>query len=392
VKNLDIRFASRMEQFQPGVFNLLDDKKRERLAQGKQVWNLSIGTPDFRPDEHVMAAASRAIADPNNYKYSLGNTPELVQAVQGWYSRRYGVELEPEEITSVNGSQEGLAHIGWALCDPGDLVLCPNPGYPIFELGPWLTGAEIGYYELREENDYLLDLNAIPPAVAERAKAIVVSYPANPISRTAPRSIYEELVAWAERYNVIVIHDNAYSDIVFDGREGISFLSIPGAKEVGVEFNSLSKTYCLTGARISFVLGNREIVQKFATLRSQIDYGIFLPVQHAAVAALNGPQDGVEQRRKWYQERRDALCGGFRSIGWKVPDSQGSMFAWAPLPWGYSDSVEFCFELLEKTGVLCTPGSAFGTLGGDHVRFALTLPPEQIAQAVQAVKESGMIQ
>ena len=388
---MKLEFASRMQQFQPGIFNVLDDKKRELQAQGRKVWNLSVGTPDFHPDQNVLDAAAKAIADPNNFKYSLGNLPELVEAVQSWYRRRYGVELAADEITSVNGSQEGLAHIGWALCDPGDIVLCPNPGYPIFEIGPWLTGAEILYYELLPENDFLPDLNAIPEETAKKAKAIVVSYPANPVAKAAPRSFYEELVAWAKKYNVIVLHDNAYSEIIFDGRKGISFLSVPGAMEVGVEFNSLSKTYCLTGGRISFVMGNRDIIKKFATLRSQIDYGIFLPVQYAAIEALNGPQDGVERRRAMYQQRRDALCGGFRSIGWNVPDSEGSMFVWAPLPEGYTDSVEFCFELLEKSGVLCTPGSAFGSLGADHVRFALTMPPEQIAEAVEAVRNSGMI-
>ncbi len=388
---MELKFASRMDTFQPGIFNVLEKKRREMLAQGRTVYNLSVGTPDFPPDEHVLQAAVRATQDPANFKYSLGNLPELVEAVQGWYDRRYGVRLEADQITSINGSQEGLAHIGWALCDPGDIVLCPNPGYPVFEVGPWLTGAKIVYYDLLEENHYLPDLSAIPEDVARAAKAIVVSYPANPVCVTAPRSFYEELVAFAQKYHVMVLHDNAYSEIVYDGRPGISFLSIPGAMDVGVEFNSLSKTYCLTGGRISFVLGNREIVQKLATLRSQIDYGIFFPVQYAAIAALNGPQDGVERRRKAYQERRDALCGGLRSIGWNVPDSEGSMFAWAPLPAGYQRSEDFCFELLERSGVLCTPGSAFGSLGEGHVRFALVLPPETIAEAVRAVRESGML-
>ena len=388
---MELKFASRMESFQPGIFNVLDNKRKEMLAQGRRVYNLSVGTPDFPPDQNVLEAAVRATQDPKNFQYSLGNLPELVEAVQGWYQRRYGVTLSPDQITSVNGSQEGLAHIGWAICDPGDIVLCPNPGYPIFEMGPWLTGAKIVYYNLLEENHYLPDLSAIPEETAQAAKAMVVSYPANPVCVTAPRSFYEELVSFAKKYNIIILHDNAYSEIIYDGREGISFLSVPGAMEVGVEFNSLSKTYCLTGGRISFVLGNREIVQKLATLRSQIDYGIFFPVQYAAIEALNGPQDGVELRRAGYQTRRDALCGGFRSIGWNVPDSEGSMFVWAPLPDGYTNSVDFCLELLDKSGVLCTPGSAFGSLGEGHVRFALVLPPEELRAAVQSVAKGGII-
>lgn len=389
---MELHFAKRMESFQPGIFNVLNDKKNELLKAGRTVYNLSVGTPDFLPDENVMRAMQEACKDPDNYKYSLGNLPELVEAVQNWYQRRYGVALEPEEIMSVNGSQEGIAHVALPLCDPGDVVLCPNPGYPIFEMGPWLCGAEIAYYDLHEENHYLPDLDAIPEDLAKRAKMMVVSYPLNPVCVAAPRSFYEKLIAFAKKYNIIILHDNAYSDIIYDGREGISFLSIPGAKEVGVEFNSLSKTYNLTGARISFVVGNREIIQAFSKVRSQIDYGVFLPIQRAAVEALNGPQDGVKARREEYQRRRDALCGGFRSIGWNVPDSEGTMFVWAPIPEHYSDSVTFCMDLMERSGLICTPGSAFGSLGEGHVRFALVQPMEKIREIVAAVDACGILE
>ena len=388
---MELHFAKRMESFQPGIFNVLNDKKNELLKAGRTVYNLSVGTPDFLPDENVMRAMQEACKDPDNYKYSLGNLPELVKAVQNWYQRRYGVALDSEEIMSVNGSQEGIAHVALPLCDPGDVVLCPNPGYPIFEMGPWLCGAEIAYYDLHEENHYLPDLDAIPEDLAKRAKMMVVSYPLNPVCVAAPRSFYEKLIAFAKKYNIIILHDNAYSDIIYDGREGISFLSVPGAKEVGVEFNSLSKTYNLTGARISFVVGNREIIQAFSKVRSQIDYGIFLPIQRAAVEALNGPQDGVKARREEYQRRRDALCGGFRSIGWNVPDSEGTMFVWAPIPEHYSDSVTFCMDLMERSGLICTPGSAFGSLGEGHVRFALVQPVEKIREIVAAVDACGIL-
>lgn len=388
---MELHFAKRMESFQPGIFNVLNDKKNELLKAGRTVYNLSVGTPDFLPDENVMRAMQEACKDPDNYKYSLGNLPELVEAVQNWYQRRYGVALDPEEIMSVNGSQEGIAHVALPLCDPGDVVLCPNPGYPIFEMGPWLCGAEIAYYDLHEENHYLPDLDAIPEDLAKRAKMMVVSYPLNPVCVAAPRSFYEKLIAFAKKYNIIILHDNAYSDIIYDGREGISFLSVPGAKEVGVEFNSLSKTYNLTGARISFVVGNREIIQAFSKVRSQIDYGIFLPIQRAAVEALNGPQDGVKARREEYQRRRDALCGGFRSIGWNVPDSEGTMFVWAPIPEHYSDSVTFCMDLMERSGLICTPGSAFGSLGEGHVRFALVQSVEKIREIVAAVDACGIL-
>jgi len=388
---MEIKFAGRMEDFQPGIFNVLDNRKNERLAQGKMVFNLSIGTPDFLPEPHIVEALAQAASDPDNYRYSLGETPELTQAVQGWYRRRYGVELATDELMAVYGSQEGLTHIGWALCDPGDVVLVPDPGYPIFELGPYLCGAECVHYPLLPENHYLPDLERFDPVLAEKARFMVVSYPANPLGVAAPDDFYPRLIAFAKKYHILIVHDNAYSDIIFDGRVGKSFLAFDGAKEVGVEFNSLSKTYNLTGARVSFVLGNREVVGAFKRLRSQIDYGMFLPIQHAAAAALNGPQDSVTRNRAEYQARRDALCGGLRAIGWNVPDSQGSMFVWAPVPDGFSSAVEFCFKLLDRTGLLCTPGSAFGPLGEGHVRFALVRPVPVIEEAAAAVKLSGIL-
>ena len=388
---MEIKLARRMDSFQPGIFNVLDEKKNELLREGRTVWNLSIGTPDFLPEPHVVQALVKAASDPANYRYSLAELPELVRAVQAWYRRRYGVELAENELMAVYGSQEGLAHIGLALCDPGDVVLVPDPGYPIFEIGPFLSGARIVHYPLRRENGYLPDLSEIPAETARAARFMVVSYPANPVCVTAPDAFYEELIAFAEKNHIIIVHDNAYSEILYDGREGKSFLSYPGAREVGVEFNSLSKTYNLTGARISFVLGNREIVSAFRRLRSQIDYGIFLPVQHAAIAALNGPQDSVARNRAEYQARRDALCGGLRSVGWDVPDSQGSMFVWAPLPCGRTNSVDFCFELLQRTGLLCTPGAAFGELGEGHVRFALVRPVPDMEEIVREVDRSGIL-
>ncbi len=389
---MEIQFAGRMDGFEPGIFNVLDERKNQRLAQGRPVYNLSIGTPDFLPEPHVVEALAKAASDPVNYRYSLGETAELTEAVQGWYRRRYGVELGADELMAVYGSQEGLAHIGWTMCDPGDVVLVPDPGYPIFELGPYLCGAECVRYPLLPENGYLPDLEHFDQNLAQKARFMVVSYPANPLGRAAPDSFYPKLIEFARRNQIVIVHDNAYSEIIFDGRVGKSFLAFEGAREVGVEFNSLSKTYNLTGARVSFALGNREIVGAFKRLRSQIDYGMFLPIQHAAAAALNGPQDSVARNRAEYQARRDALCGGLRSAGWDVPDSQGSMFVWAPLPAGYTHSVQFCFELLDRTGLLCTPGSAFGPLGEGYVRFALVRPVPVMREIVSAVKASGILE
>ncbi len=375
---MKLEFSERSNRFGSNIFNTLDDYKNERLALGKPVYNLSVGTPDFPPGAHIMEAVAEAALDPQNYKYSLGDTPELLQAVISWYERRYDVSLSPEEITSVSGTQEGMAHIAWPLINPGDTVLVPNPGYPIFEIGPYLCGAEITYYNLLPENNYLPDLSSIPSELAGKAKLMIVSYPANPVCSTAPASFYEELIAFAQRNQIIIIHDNAYSEIIYDNKKGSSFLSFPGAREVGVEFNSLSKTYNITGIRISFLMGNREIIHKFKTLRSQFDYGTSYLVQKAAIAALNGPQDNVLQNCREYEKRRDALCSGLIKLGLQVQPCEGSMFVWARIPDGYTDSSAYCRKLFHDTGILCTPGSSFGSLGEGFVRFALVLPAETI--------------
>lgn len=388
---MKIQFADRMKEFEEGIFQVLNEKKDEAEKQGKRIYNLSVGTPDFPPAEHVINAVVEAAKNPVNYKYALIDLPELIRAVQTRYSKRYGVSLEKEEIMSVYGSQEGIAHICLSLCNPGDVVLVPNPGYPIFGIGPSLAGAEVVTYDLAEENGYLPDLDAMDESLLARARCMVVSYPLNPVCKAAPDSFYEKLIPWAAEHEILIIHDNAYSDIIYDGREGKSILRIPGAKDTAVEFYSLSKSYNYTGARVSFLTGNREVVAYFRKLRSQIDYGTYLPVQYGAIAALTGPDQMVKDQCAEYQKRRDALCGGLRALGWKIEDSEGTMFAWSKIPEGYTDDVKFVMELVEKSGVLCTPGSSFGSLGKGHVRFALTLPVETIVEAVDAIARSGML-
>lgn len=388
---MEINFADRMREFDTGIFNILDDKKKELQTKGKKIYNFSIGTPDFTPSKKVMQTVSDACLDPENYKYTLRDIRKLNEAVRNRYQKRYQTEIREEEVMSVYGSQEGMAHLFLSLVNPGDVVLVPDPGYPIFSIGPMLAGAKLETYPLYEENDYLPNLSRIPEEICKKAKVMVVSYPANPVCATAPDEFYEELIAFAEEHQIIIIHDNAYSDIIFDGRKGKSFLSFPGAKEVGAEFYSLSKSYNYTGARMSFLVGNAKIIENFKKLRSQIDYGIFMPVQLGAVSALYEDDETVIKQCREYQKRRDALCGGLRKIGWNIPDSKGTMFAWGKIPQGYSSDMEFVIELMEKTGVICTPGSSFGSLGKGYVRFALVLPVEEIAKAVEAIEKSGIL-
>ncbi len=388
---MDFKFSDNLDYFNTGIFNILNDKKDELISSGRKVYNLSVGTPDFKPDQHVIDALVNAAKDPDNWKYSLGDLTELTNAVCTYYKKRFNVDLNNNEVMSIYGSQEGLAHIGLSICNKEDIVLVPDPGYQIFEIGPFLSGAKIVKYPLLKENDYIPDLDSIDKDILKKTKLMVVSYPLNPVCSIAPDSFYDELIEFAKKYNIIIIHDNAYSDIIYDGKSGGSFLSHNGAKEVGVEFYSLSKSFNVTGARISFVVGNKEIIDHFKILRSQIDYGIFLPIQYAAIAALTGPQDSVKKHCIEYENRRNTLCEGLRNIGWNVSDSKGSMFVWAEIPPKYKSSYDFCMELIEKCGEIVTPGSAFGRLGEGFVRFALVLPQDKIKEAVKSIENSNIL-
>lgn len=388
---MNLRFSKRTNMFPEGIFAALNTRKEQLEKQGRKIYNLSVGTPDFFPAPHVMEAVAEAARKPENYRYALTDRPFLVEAVQEFYRERFGVELLEDEIMSMNGSQEGMAHITWALCDPGDVVLAPNPGYPIFGIGPSLCDARVETYPLYQENGFLPKLDEIPEETARKARFMLVSYPLNPVCVTAPDHFYEELIAFAKRYEIMILHDNAYSDIIYGGREGKSFLSFEGAKEVGIEFYSLSKSYNLTGARISFAVGNPRMIEKFRGIRTQIDYGVFLPIQYGAAAALRGPKDAVRAQCAEYEARNRALCGGFRSLGWEVPDSEGTMFVWAPIPKPYVSSEQFVLDLMERAGVICVPGSSFGSLGEGYVRFALVYPAAEMKKIVKAIKDSGIL-
>lgn len=387
-----MEFSHRLELFGPEIFAALNDKKVALEAEGRHLYNLSVGTPDFPPAPHIKQALVDAAMQDENWKYSLRDLPELLQAVCDYYKRRFGVEgLTPEHVMSFSGSQDGIGHLGLALCNDGDVVLLPDPCYPVFMTGCLLGGAKPWYYRLTKENHFLPDVTSIPEEVARTAKLMLVSLPANPVGSIGTPELYAQIVDFCRKYDILLVHDNAYSDIIFDGAHGGSVFNTPGAEECAVEFFSLSKSFNVTGARISFLVGRPDVVAACKKLRTQIDFGMFLPVQRAAIAALTGPLDSVQRQCAEYQRRRDALCGGLRAIGWNVPDSHGSMFVWAPLPAGYDNSMAFCLELIEKASVICTPGSSFGPSGEGYVRFALTMPVEQIQQAVAAIAASGMI-
>lgn len=384
-----MKFAKRMENFGEGVFARLAEMKRKKISAGENVIDLSIGAPNIPPPAHVMKILADEALKPENYVYAITDTRELLNAAADWYRRRYGVEIDPaSEVCSLWGSQEGLSHIALTIIDDGDLTLVPDPCYPIFSDGPKIAGSKIFFMPQLRENDYVIQLDKIPNDVADRAKFMVVSYPNNPTTAVAPADFYERLIHFAKRHEIIVLHDNAYSELIFDGSEGFSFLSFAGAKDVGVEFNSLSKTYGMAGARVGFCLGNREIVRRVKLLKSNMDYGIFLPIQRAAIAALQSPQSVIDATRAAYIERRDALVDGLNEIGWRMDKPRATMFVWSPVPKNFATSEEFVAALLERSNVMVTPGSAFGSNGEGFVRMALVQTSDTMKKVAAQVKRT----
>ena len=382
-----MEFAKRMNNFGEGVFARLAAMKQEKILSGEKIIDLSIGAPNIPPPAHVMKVLSEEALKPENYIYAITDTRELLNEVANWYRRRYDVEIDPaSEVCSLWGSQEGLSHIALTLINDGDLTLVPDPCYPIFADGAKLAGSEIFYMPQLKEYNYVIQLEKIPREVAERAKFMVVSYPNNPTTAVAPADFYERLIHFAKKYDIVVLHDNAYSELIFDGSKGLSFLSFKGAKDVGVEFNSLSKTYGIAGARVGFCLGNKEVVRHVKLLKSNIDYGLFLPIQKAAIAALQSPQEVIDRTRAAYVERIDALIDGLNAVGWQIDKPRATMFVWAPVPKKFGTSEEFTKVLLERANVMVTPGSAFGPSGEGFVRMALVQTADTMKQVAAQVK------
>lgn len=384
-----MKSAERMKYFRPSVFSRLDEEKRRLQEKGEKIIDFSIGSPDIAPAPHIMEALLKAAEDPANYRYAIHDLPRLQQAITDWYRRRYDVELDPcSEVITLQGSQEALANIALTLCDPGDIVLVPDPYYPIFAQGPKLAGADVRFMPMKEENDFLIRFDEIDEEVAKKAVLMIVSYPNNPTGAVADDRFYTELIAFAKRWDIAVLHDNAYSELVFDGKRGKSFLSYPGAKDVGVELNSFSKTYGMAGARLGVCVGNRELIAGYHRLKSNMDYGIFLPVQQAGIAALEADQNCVETTRKAYEHRRDLLVRRFGEAGWVIRPSAATMFVWARIPDAFADSEQFALSLLAECGIVVTPGTEFGAEGRRHVRIALVISDEQIEEAAQRLVRS----
>jgi LL-diaminopimelate aminotransferase len=380
--------ADRLKGLTSAIFTQVDTMRKQAIAQGKDVITLSLGSPDLAPAPHIVAAIKQALDQDSSYGYTLSKgTAEFLTAVTGWYARKFNVQLDPAtEVHSLMGSQDGLAHIGLCLINPGDVVLVPDPGYPIFFAGPLVAGAEIVTMPLKPENAYLPDLDAISPEVLQRTKIMILNYPNNPLAATAPRDFFVKVVELAKKYSFLVIHDFAYSELVFDGYRPDSFLSIPGAKDVAIEFHSLSKTYSMAGCRVAFVVGNAEVIALLGRLKSNFDYGIFHAIQQGAIAAMNGPDDCIAETALRYQRRRDILVDGFARFGWQVERPKGSMYLWAPVP-TKQNSFDFVADLLKNTGVAVVPGIGFGECGEGYIRIALVQSEARLAEVADRAEK-----
>ena len=386
-----MKYSKFMEGFDEGIFEKLNNKKIELEKNGKKIYDLFVGTPDFKPEENILKEISNKALNPDLIKYSLQDIEPLKERFIKHYKDRFNVTLSKDEIMTVNGTQDGMCHVGMLFADPDDYCLLPNPGYVAFEACAKFARCKIEYYPLLEENDFMPRLDLIDPEILKKTKFVIISYPSNPTGGVITKERYEEIIDLAIKYDFVIINDNAYSDIVFDDFKSFSFLSLPNAKKVGCEFYSLSKSYNTTGARISFFLGDKEVVEQFKKLRSQYDFGMYYPIQYGAIEAMNVSPLIIEKQRKEYEERRNVFCDGMKKIGFDVKVSKGTMFVFVKIPNKYKDSISFSTDLLEKTGVLCTPGIAFGSLGDRYVRFALVKPKEELLNIIEIIKNSNII-
>ncbi len=380
--------AERLKQLPPYLFQEIDRLKAELISKGVDVINLGVGDPDLPTPKHIIEALQKAAEDPATHQYpSYSGMNDFRISVANWYRHRFGVELDPiEEVVTMIGSKEGIAHFPLAFINPGDLALVPTPAYPVYHVGTLFAGGESYFMPLLDENEFLPEVAAIPPDIARRARMIFINYPNNPTGATAERAFYEKVLAFAREYEVIVCHDAAYSEMAFDGYRPMSFLEIAGAKEVGIEFHSLSKTYNMTGWRLGFAVGNRQLLQGLGQVKSNIDSGAFNAIQMAGIAALEGDQACVKEMQQTYQERRDLLIAGLRGVGLKPTVPKATFYVWCPVPQGYSSS-EFTSLLLKECGIVTTPGSGFGAPGEGYVRMALTVGKERIGEAVARIRK-----
>lgn len=378
-----------MNQFQTSVFNELANYKKQKIQDGHQMIDLSIGSPDLPPPEYVMEELASYVKDPTLYRYSLDGTPELLQAISDYYGRSYDVNLSPEnEVLMVMGSQDGLVHLPLVLTNPGEIILVPNPGYTAYAAGIAMAEATPYSMPLQEENQFLPDLELIPEDIRLKAKMMILNFPGNPVPATATEEFFEKVVQFAKKYNIIVLHDFAYSELYY-GEKPLSFLSVNGARDVGIEFNSLSKSFNMAGCRIGYVVGNPLILEGLNRLKSNLDYGVFLPIQKAAITALNHSERFSDNLRAIYKKRRDTLVAGLHSLGWKVHSPQASMFVWAKVPTPYS-SKQFAYTLIDETGIVTTPGIAFGSEGEGYLRISLVQEEEVLRTAMTRLKETGI--
>jgi len=383
-----IEGADRLKQLPPYLFQEIDRLKAELMAKGVDVINLGVGDPDLPTPGHIVEALDKAARNPANHQYpSYSGMNDFKVSVAGWYRRRFGVELNPEtEVLTLIGSKEGIAHLPLAFINPGDLSLVPSPAYPVYHIANMFAGGQSHFMPLTAQNRFLPDLKAIPADVARRAKLLFINYPNNPTGATAERDFFEEVVDFARQYDLIVCHDAAYTEMGFDGYRPMSFLEVPGAREVGMEFHSLSKTYNMTGWRLGFAVGNARVLNGLGQIKSNIDSGAFNAVQWAGITALESDQGCVAEMQKIYQDRRDALISGLRGIGLNPKPPKAAFYVWCPIPAKYK-SKDFTTLLLREAGIVTTPGSGFGEPGEGYIRMALTVTKDRIEEAVSRISK-----